>query len=287
MNWEIGKTEATTNNHVYVTLRLGKITESSKEPRDGFFPAVTHNNAGEAYHFFARTFDNLTGYVKNLRWYQNELENGTVLKGWKVTIDVGEDKDYILDIGDKQRPFSDFMSRVANVDFTRPVRFIGFTGKDGKKVLLLTQDRDTETNNPIWVKHKFEAKYLSRFIIDKLKGKQPLTEDEERNIARDDKGKILPQMKYDELEGTFSEGYPYIFQNASDEKWNFTVWTAFLIDFTKTVTIPRLESEVGDQPVLQRKVTASDDDLPEFTGGDAPASPQVSASAEYDDDIPF
>lgn len=286
MNWEIGTTQATTNNHVYVTLRLGKITESSKEPREGFFPAVTHNNSGEEYHFFARTFDNLTGYVKGLRWYQNALDNGTILKGWKITINVGEDKDYILDIGDKQRPFNDFMSRVANVDFTRPVRFIGFTGKDGRKVLLLTQDRDADTNKPIWVQPKFDMKFLSRFIIDKLKAKEALSPDEERNIARDDKGKILPQMKYDEIDGVFTEGYPYVFQNASDDKWNFSVWTAFLIDFTKTVTIPRLESEVEHQPVLPRKVTAQEDDLPEFSG-ESPTSPPHVAPSPYDDEIPF
>lgn len=278
MSYEIGTTIATTNNRVYVTLRLGKITESSKEPRDGFFPAVTHNNSGEEYHFFARTFDNLTGYVKELKWYQNALDNGTVLKGWKVTIDVGEDRDYVLDIGDKQRPFNDFMSRMANVDFTRPVRFIGFTGKDGKKVLLLTQDRD-ESGKSIWVAPKFESKFLSRFIIDKLKSKEALTPDEERNIARDDKGKLMPQMKYDDFEGTFSEGYPYIFQNADDQKWNFSVWTAFLIDFTKTVTIPRLEEESARQPTLQRKVTAAEDEFESDV-------PYVPASPEYDT-IPF
>lgn len=258
--YELGTTVATTSNRVYVTLRLGKITESSKEPRPGFFPAETRNNAGDVHHFFAKTYDDLTGYVKEINWYQNTLDNGTVLKGWKVLIDVGEDRDYVLDVGSKQRPFNDLMTRIANADFTKPVRFRGFTGKDGVKVLLLTQEQD-EHGKPIWLAPAFDAKYLSRFIIDKLKAKTPLTEDEERNIARDEKGKILPQMKYDEADGTLSDGYPYIFQNASDAKWNFSVWTEFLIDKTLNATIPRLAVEVGQQPVISRKVTDGAEDL--------------------------
>lgn len=294
--FEIGVTEVT-NDMVYVDLRLGKITQSSKTSRDGFAPAVTRNNAGDEYHFFAKTFENLTGYVKELRWYQNTLDNGTILKGWKMTLDVGEECDYVFDLGDKQRPFNGFMSRLVNVDFTQPLRLSGYLNKNGKKVLKITQGCD-DAGKEIWVEPYFPARYLSRIIIDKLKAKEELTPDEERNIARSEDGKILGQMRYDELDGAFTEGYPYIFQNASDGTWNYSVYTAFLIDYTKEKTIPRLAEEIGGQPVIQRRVAAERDegagDLPAFSGGDPEedfhySGPPPAVPDGYDDGsaIPF
>jgi hypothetical protein len=232
---ELGAKEARTSNVKYVDIRIGKIAQTSKDEQPGYVPAKTVNASGVENHFFAKPYDDITGYVDEVRWHEHTLTNGTVLTGWNITINTGSDV-YVLGIGSLDRPFESTMNALCNVDFSKPVRFVGFMGtnKDKskkQKVLLLTQSG----NEKDWVQGKYEMKFLSQLIVKKLKERIELSEDEKRNIA------YLPDGKID-------GEYPYV-KEKLDGKWSFEAWREFLMGEMYTHVIPAVEiakEERGD-----------------------------------------
>jgi hypothetical protein len=232
---DLGAAEARTSNVKYVNIRIGKIAQTANEQLPEYVPAKTVNASGVENHFFARPFDNITGYVDDIRWREHTLTNGTVLTGWNISINTGTET-FVLEVGSLDRPFESTMNSLCSVDFTKPVRFVGFMGtnKDKskkQKVLLLTQSGEEKD----WVHGKYEMKFLSQLIIKKLKEKVPLTDDEKRNVA------YLPDGKVD-------GEYPYI-KEKLDGKWSFEAWREFLMGEMYTHVIPAVEiakDERGD-----------------------------------------
>lgn len=256
---ELGAQEARANNVKYVNLRIGKIAQTSNEQLTGYCAAKTVNASGVESHFFAKPYDNIAGYIDDIRWKEHTLPTGTVLTGWNITINTGIDT-FVLDIGSLDRPFEHTMNALCNVDFAEPVRFVGFMGKnkDGtkkQKVLLLTQS-DEEKD---WVQGKHEMKFLSQLIVKKLKEKIDLTDDEKKNIAYTPEGKIDGE-------------YPYV-KEKLDGKWSFEAWREFLMGEMYTQVIPAAQiarAERGDFHV-------------EMTG----AEPVVVVEEEGEEIIPF
>jgi hypothetical protein len=257
MALELGAKESSGSNRIYVGLRIGKIAQTLKEPREGFHPAKTVNKAGKETHFFAKAYDELVGYVTGLRWKTSELTDGTVLTGWDVTIDTG-DQEFVLHVSSNDRPYQRFMSCLLNVDFSRPVKFVGFMGhNNGKsqKVLLLTQS-DKEKD---WVQPKYQERWLSQDIVKKLKEKLPLTEQDQRNVAYLSDGKI-------------DGNYPYIKQ-LSDGKWSADNWNEFLFEKMNEEVLPAIEEANSHRGSKSIAVGQSDG--------------YVAVEEEEDSDIPF
>lgn len=269
-----GAEESSQQKRIFVNLRAGRIGQTSDKPLEGFKEHKSVNKAGTEYIFYAKTYDHLTGFVEDIRWNTHTLTDGTKLSGWNLTINAGETGVFVLGVNVKDRPFQQLMNCLLNVDFHKTVRFVGFWGKNQhndkpQKVLLLTQGLDPDTKKPLWIKPAHDQKWLSRLLINKLKEKVPLTENEERNVSR---------MQ----DGSFNKNYPYIVQNA-DESWSFDVWNNFLHDQMEQIVIPAVKAAAEERSVRMPPSTIPTDDIPEvpeeFTG---PASlPQT------DDDIPF
>ncbi len=89
---ELGAAEGRTSNAKFVNLRIGKIAQTSKDPQVGYSPAKTVNKSGTENHFYAKTYDNITGYVDDIRWHTHKLADGTELTGWNITINTGKDE---------------------------------------------------------------------------------------------------------------------------------------------------------------------------------------------------
>ena len=255
---ELGAKEARASNVKFVNLRIGRIAQCSNEQLEGYVPAKTVNASGVENHFFVKSYENITGYVDDIRWKEFTLTNGTVLTGWNISINTGTET-FVLDVGSLDRPFESTMNALCSVDFSRPVRFVGFMGtnKDKskkQKVLLLTQS-DQEKD---WVHGKYEMKFLSQLIVKKLKEGIELSEDEKRNIAYKSDGKIDGE-------------YPYI-KEKLDGKWSFEAWREFLMGEMYTHVIPAVEiaksergevstgTHTGAEPIVV--VEGSDDDIP-------------------------
>jgi hypothetical protein len=259
---ELGAAEARQSNAKFVNLRIGKIAQTSNEPQVGYSPAKTVNKSGTENHFFAKPYDSIVGYIDDIRWHTYTLKDGTELTGWNVAINTGKDL-FILGVSSNDRPFDGFMNSLCNVDFTQPVKFQGFIGeskdaqgkKTGKKqkVLLLYQ---TEGNPKDFVKGKHEMKWLSQLLVKKLKEKVELTEDEKRNIAYLDNGKI-------------DGDYPYVKETLGG-KWNFDNWREFLMGEMYSYVIPAVgiaKEDRGDisftgepDETVETIVVAEDDD---------------------------
>lgn len=268
---QIGFSESTNQNSKYLSLRVGQLAETSGQQLPGFLPVQTKNKAGEVFNFFAKTYDNLYGFVKKVYYYDNPLNDGTVLNGIKITVDCGQ-QTFVIDIGTKDRPYRRAISILAGVDFTQPVYFRAFLDKEKKKVLLLAQDFDDE-DKPKYLRPKYDEKWLSQLIAQKVKEKLPLTEDEKRNVAYKN-GKPDPD-------------YPYIRQ-MSNGKWSFEKWEEFIHDVLKNEVIPACEAAQSRQQARhsddQFVLDAEDndrtaDERDDFAFADAPA--------DDDDDIPF
>lgn len=286
----LGATESRdSGNRVYLNLRTGKISEVSKnedESRPGFKPFTTENKSGTKYHFFARTFDDLKGYVKEIKWHEHTLADGTRLAGWNISIDTGGEIEYVLQIQTNDRPYQVLMNLLPSVDFNNPVRIVAFMGKDknGKtqKVLLMTQNPDQTAKD--WVKPAFEQKWLTKDIYNRVKNgldgikkdKIKMTEDEEQSIARN------VVFKPD---GSFDATYPYI-KEKSEGGWSFEAWTEFLFDKMESEVLPRVEeaqtSREASRPQYSGKsqFVEPDDFYP-------PQSETQFESAKVDDNIPW
>ncbi len=265
----LGAEEAKGEGRIFVNLRIGKIAQTSNEPREGFKPASTKNKDGSVNNFFAKSYEKITGYVTDIRWHTHTLRDGTVLAGWNITIDTTNEV-FVLGVNKNDRPYQRVMNTLLNVDFERPVMFVGFMGKDKQdrpqKVLLLSQELG-ENKKPCWLQAYHEEKWLSRIIIDKLKQGVGLTEQEERQVSRDQNG-------------NFSKEYPYIVQGA-DGKWSWDVWNNFLYEQMTDRVIPEVERIASERGAIARDSAVDDLPAEEFSG------PMSGPGPAYDDDIPF
>lgn len=266
-----GAAEAEASNRIFVNLRIGKIAETSNTERAGFVPVKTKNKAGTEFHFFARPYDHITGYVTDVRWHVHTLADGTVLTGWNITIDTGEQGVFVLGLRSKDRPYQRVMSTLVNVDFERPVRFVGFMGKNKttqqeQKVLLITQEMGPD--KPIWLQPATQEKWLSRMIIQKLKNGVALNDAEEKNVSRDKEGK-------------FNKNYPYIVEGM-DGKWAFNVWNDFLHEQVNECVIPNVKAANES-----RGYAPQIDEDRQFTGAPIPDESPAGVTIPTDDDIPF
>jgi len=271
----LGAEESQAANRIFVNLRIGKIAQTSDKQLEGFKPEQTQNQAGTVYHFFAKSYDHITGYVTDIRWHTHTMKDGTVLKGWNITIDTTSQV-YVLGVSSKDRPFQRVMSTLVAVDFEKPVMFVGFMGKhkgSGKpqKVLLLSQERGAD-NKPLWLQPVAEEKWLSRLIINKLKEGVELNEYEERNVSRTTDGK-------------FNKDYPYIVENA-DGGWSFDTWNNFLHEQMKEFVIPNVQAANEARNAMSSTGLENQEtfDLPEEAMMTGPAP---GASPMPEDDIPF
>lgn len=273
----IGAEEASASNRTFVNLRIGKIAQTSKDPLPGFEPAKTVNKSGVENHFFAKSYDHITGYVSDIRWHTHTLNDGTVLSGWNITIETN-DKAYVLGVSSKDRPFQRVMNVLINVDFSLPVMFVGFMGKNQsnnqpQKVLLLSQEMSSD-GKPMWLSPAVEERWLSRSLINKLKENIPLTEAEERNVSR---------MQ----DGSFNKDYPYIVENV-DGTWSFDTYNNFLHEQMREHVIPNVKACAELRGVHVAETVS----MPEFSGSLpsdvlAPDPSVTVGSVRDDDDIPF
>lgn len=270
---ELGAKEKTTQNVKFIGLRTGYLSETSKEPKSGFLPATTKNKSGTEYHFFAKNYEEIVGYITDVRWHSHELPEGGSIDGWNITIDTTKDV-FVFGLMSKDKPYTRGMSVLLNIDFTQPVRFVAFLDKRGtspKKVLLMYQDGEKP------VQPKFAEKWLSRELMARLKDLKenpktalPLDERDEKNIERDEKG--VPD-----------NSYPYIRQNL-DKKWSFDAWTNFLMEQVTDNVLPAVEAANNARPAFERQpsndVIEDDDNY----NGDVDMDNAPMAS---DDEIPF
>lgn len=274
-----------TGKKIYLNLRVGKIAQTSKDELEGFRPVQTENKGGQKFHFFAKLYDGITGYIKEITWHTSEFPDGGTSQGWNVAIDTGG-VDYVLYIASNDRPFHRFMSVLGNVDFNEPVRFVGFMGDNKNKVLLLYQDEGDFENNikPKPVQPKWEEKWLSNQIKQKLREKVELTEQEEKSVARGNDGKIIGIMQYDAMNDSLSEsGYPYIVQDAGG-KWDFTLWTKFLHAKMEETIIPAISEAAAARESAAISGEDNDSEAQSDPFGNVPDHYVPSAD---DDDIPF
>lgn len=258
---EAGVKEARASNHRYVNLRIGKIAQTSNEQLEGFYPATTTNKSGTKNHFFAKPYEEIVGYIDEIKWKSHTLPDDTVLTGWDIFINTGSEV-FVLHVSSNDRPFDQTMNVLCNVDFSELVKFVGFMGtnKDKskkQKVLLLSQS----DNEKEWVKGKYEAKFLSQLLVKKIKEKIPLTEEDERNIARNP-------------DGTADNTYPYI-KEKMDGKWSFEAWREFLMEKMHTDVLPAVE-------IAKDRRGNFTTDTPQFAG-----SQSFQVTEDDDDSIPF
>lgn len=275
IGFDPGAEESRDLRRIFVNLRAGRIGQTSDKPIEGYKETRNFSQSGTEYVFYAKTVDHLTGFVDDIQWHSHVLKDGTKLTGWNITVDAGEKGVYVLGIGSNERAFQQAMNLLGNVDFTRTVRFIGFWGKDRnnkpQKVFLITQGLDPETRKPVWVKPVYDQKWLSRLIVNKIKGGVELTEQEERNVSR---------MK----DGSFNREYPYIIQNV-DDSWSFDMWNNFLHEQMQGVVIPAVKAAARQRQATNPTPIAPSEDVP---NEDVPADARYTGpSSNYDDDIPF
>lgn len=295
----LGARESQGGNRIYVNIRAGKIGQTLSFPKGtteeidaqlkiladrSFYPHKSVNGAGEVSWFVAHVFDDITGYVKEIRWYSKTFQDGGVSAGWNITVDTGEQV-YVIFVSSKERPYYRLMNILIGVDFTKPVMFRGFMGdNEGKpqKVLLLCQEM-TDEGKEVWLQPAYQERWLSNELKEKLRvaNLKGATADAVRKFLE-----TLPEKERKNLaltpEGLLDNTWPYIKQKVSDNKWSFDDWEEFLVMKMNDIVIPNVQAAISSH-------TASTD-LGEYTGsahGDAYEGDAPTAPPDADDDIPF
>lgn len=281
----IGAEVASERNGKFVNLRIGQLAQVSKTQLPGYSPASTVNKANTVFHFFAKPYKNIAGYVRDMKWHTKTFEDGSVVKGWYIFVDSGADGEFIIDLKMNDRPFHRVMAVLLNINFDRPVRFNAFmgeqkqngksTGKKQKVMNLYQGKKNPETGKPETVKPIYEDKWLSNELLAKVKafkaGKPNITftEQDERNLHRNAKG---------EIDGE----YPYIRQNV-DGSWSFDAWTNFLLEKMHEEVIPNIHAaqEIRDQ--AKREEDSGGAEESEFSG----PVPEDTTPTGPTDEIPF
>lgn len=265
-----GARESQFANRVFVNIRIGKIAQTDNRQLPGFVPAQTRSLDGTINNFFARPYDDLVGFVTDIRFRKHTIPNGTVLSGWAITIDTTNEI-FVLEIGTNDRPYQRLMNCLLNVDFDKLVMFRAFMGKDHKerpvKVLLLSQELGDE-DKPIWVRPAMEEKWLTRIVIDKLKAGLDLTPEEEKRVVRN-------------ADGSFRKEYPYVVEN-SQGKWSMETYTEYLFEQMNEHVLPNCKAAAERRGIIQAAAVQADLAVEE---GSDPAS--YSGPPPSDDDIPF
>lgn len=280
MSYQLGAAVANTTHKTYVNLRLGRIAETSKEEKPDFEPTSITKKDGTKSHFFAKQYSEIIGYITKIDWHVSTFKDGSNDGGgWNVDIDTG-DQIFCLSVKKADRPFFRFCSVLCGVNFDEPVRFAGYKFQEGgqdKKVLCLYQYGVEGALQPV-----FAEKWVNQLLRKKIVEKVELTDDDKNHLVFDDKGKMLKTMVYDEIEGTFTEGYPYITQS-DDGKWNLSVWAKFLDTKVREIVIPAI-AEANDR---RKPIDHFSDDADFEYAGEAEEPPMLTSKNVSDDDIPF
>lgn len=304
----LGASEAQGSNRVYVNLRAGQIGKTGKYPvgspavveeelkalaQKGFFPHKSVSAAGKESLFVAKTWDDITGYVPELRWYTKSWDGGGVTVGWNVTIATDE-VEYVLLVSSMDHPYHRFMNCLLNVDFTQPVLFRGFWGSDRVtkkrtgKVLLMCQDVD-DAGKEKWIQPAYQERWLSIQLKQRMKAAGVTGQSSSEQVQAflqtlPETGKDSRQNIALTAQGTYDPTWPYVNQKSSDNKWSFDLWSEFLIGKMHEDVIPRIEEA--------RKAHRSHPEIDGYTGpseehGDAYEPEHSTPAPDADDDIPF
>lgn len=281
MDEQVGAELADPTRAIYVNLRTGRLAETTAQLKDldpdriaeykaeGFVDAKTKNNAGTEYHFLARPYDHLTGYITNIRWMDKPMKDGGKLVGWIVFVQV-KDKTFAIEVRDTDHPFFYLQSALLNIDFDRPVKFRAFgkTNDKGKfrKVLLLYQGWvDEETGEPKAVPGLYRELWVDRELAAKINDNSPLTETDRKHLAFEADGK------------TVNRNYPYIKMKA-DGKWSTDVWAEFLHEKMESEVIPAMREAQIARAAPQYSGPPQEIVVPQE---------EESVPPSYEDDIPF
>lgn len=278
---ELGARESAPSNRIYLDLRAGRIGQTSDKQLPGFVPASSENAAGEVFHFFAKTLQDLTGYIDDLYFRSFTTKTGTVINSWNVVINTTKEE-YVLQIGASSRAADTLLSTLPNIDFTKPVMLVHFIGtnertKKKQPVFLLSQSLNPETGKPVWLKAKYEQKWLSKLLISKVKEGVELTDEDKRNLAFDATGRILGR-----------DSYPFYITEKSDGSWSFEARSEQLHELAKEAIIPAIKMAADERKQAMGLIPGASE--PEFAGPSEFAEAVHSASeprAVFDDDIPF
>lgn len=282
-----GAAQGTRPNGIFVNLRAGVIARTTNQDmtgQPGWYPYENENASGTKYKFWGYPYDDLIGYVKNIKWYEHKFDDGSMSRSWWIILDV-QDQEFILDLKSTDRPFSQTMSTLLALDFNKPVKFVGFMGKNKKtqkpqKVLLINQGKyDPDSNKDVWEQAAYRDKWLSLELVQKIR---------EKKITNEPAAKEhLSETEYGNLafnaDGSINREYPYIKQN-EDKSWNFTDWNNFLMRKMKEEVIPNVEAAQALRDQGRREEIASQDQTPEFSG---PDQTSASVAPAADDEIPF
>lgn len=232
---ELGADLRTLNRRIYVSLRSGRICETSDKELPGYVKRVNYGMNDTPYPFYAKEYDSITGFITDVRWHEHTLDNGNKVTGWKATINTTKEV-FVLTISATDRPFTRFMGTLRAVEFAKPVLLKAFktrnktTGRD-EKFLLLSQEKNVD-GTFIWLKEPERARWLNRELIDRCKAA----------AAK----KIAPELTEEERDllcwnedGTINWQYPYITQK-TDGKWSFDNWTEHLHECMRNEVIPAI-----------------------------------------------
>lgn len=278
-----GAEERTGGNYIYVSLRTGRICQTSDKELEGYKPAFTVNRDETRNNFFAKEYDHIVGHVQDITWRMRELNDGTKLGGWNIKIDAAEAGVFILEVKTMDRPYHWFMNCLLNADFNEPLYLRGFaTEYKGKtqKGLFMSQELD-DNNEAIMLQPAYAERWLSTEIKAKLLAGEAIDSKEEKNVARD-------------LDGKFDDTYPYVRQKA-DGKWSFDAWDDFLYQKMLSDVIPAMKAAAANRPSSNADFSGPvPEDVPVSQVIEEPAiqgepvfENPAPTTAPPDDDIPF
>ena len=167
-------------------------------------------------------FGALSGLIKDIRFHENTLKDGTVLRSMNIILDENEENKLpIISLPIDSRYTSDFLKKLPNIDLEKEVRFqpYDFDPKEGARQvgISITQPDDTEN---------FSVKIFNFFL--------------EEGEPGEDGRKVYKNL----------HGFPEpTEEDKEDWKFYFAKVNKFLVKYVKENILPKFASLEHDKAI--------------------------------------
>lgn len=115
----------------------------SKVPLEGYKPITSNNpDTGEPVTKYYRQFSAVDGYLNKIEWYSREYD-GKPYRGVLLHLEDEAGITATIDLAYGKKPLETFTKLAANIDYSQPVVFSAFKGREGDLVFIAKQNGET------------------------------------------------------------------------------------------------------------------------------------------------
>ena len=131
----MAREERSNSGGTFIAPFQGILSETSKEPRDGFKLVTYKDKEGNTKQKHVKTYSSISGKIVSFDYKSSEW-NGTKINSWNMKL-VDEIGAMTLQLGADTRAAQSFLKMLPNIDVTQEIKIATFPDKESGATVIL------------------------------------------------------------------------------------------------------------------------------------------------------